>query len=208
MDSVKFELYKLFVEDTAKFSERRQAVNNTYVSVNSIILTATAFLVKDGQLTGKRQTLVVVLLLVAGLAITDNWIRLIQKYKILVGFRIKHLKLIEATLTDCYQMYEKEEELYPCDAATKAEIPGEGLNFSDHERLLPKVFMCIYALVLAGISHRFLYQDHVFLFAISLALLMSILYFSAAKQSLKETREKWLRKKAQALAQQGNTTQP
>jgi len=36
----KFEEYKLFVEDTARFTDRRQTVNNIYVAVNSIILGA------------------------------------------------------------------------------------------------------------------------------------------------------------------------
>ena len=36
----KFEEYKLFVEDTARFTDRRQTVSNIYVAVNSIILSA------------------------------------------------------------------------------------------------------------------------------------------------------------------------
>jgi hypothetical protein len=47
-----FEEYKLFVEDTARFTERRQTVNNTYVAVNSIILSAIALLVKDVSANG------------------------------------------------------------------------------------------------------------------------------------------------------------
>lgn len=43
----KFEEYKLFIEDTARFSERRQNVGSTYIAVNSIILSAIAFPVKD-----------------------------------------------------------------------------------------------------------------------------------------------------------------
>jgi hypothetical protein len=34
----KFEEYKLFIEDTARFSERRQTVTKTYITVNSAIL--------------------------------------------------------------------------------------------------------------------------------------------------------------------------
>lgn len=49
----KFEEYKFFIDDTARFSERRQKVGSTYVAVNSIILSAIAFLVKDSELTGR-----------------------------------------------------------------------------------------------------------------------------------------------------------
>ena len=33
----KFEEYKLFVEDTARLSDRRQTISNIYVTVNSIL---------------------------------------------------------------------------------------------------------------------------------------------------------------------------
>ena len=33
----KFEEYKLFVDDTARFTERRQTVSNIYVGVNSLL---------------------------------------------------------------------------------------------------------------------------------------------------------------------------
>lgn len=59
----KFEEYKLFVEDTAKFSERRQTVNNTYVAVNSILLSAVSFLVKDAGFEGPWQATAVILTL-------------------------------------------------------------------------------------------------------------------------------------------------
>ncbi|MCP4366804.1 MAG: hypothetical protein GY797_01630, partial [Deltaproteobacteria bacterium] len=43
----KFDEYKLFVEDTGRFIANRQGVNNIYVAVNSIVLSASAFMVKD-----------------------------------------------------------------------------------------------------------------------------------------------------------------
>jgi hypothetical protein len=49
----KFEEYKVFIEDTARFAERRQKVGSNCVAVNSIILSAIAFLVKDSGLTDR-----------------------------------------------------------------------------------------------------------------------------------------------------------
>ena len=49
-DVNKFEEYKLFVEDTARFTDRRQMVTNIYVAVNTILLSAVALLVKDAGL--------------------------------------------------------------------------------------------------------------------------------------------------------------
>ena len=42
-----FEEYKLFVDDTARLSDRRQTVTNTYIAVNSLLLGAISFLIRD-----------------------------------------------------------------------------------------------------------------------------------------------------------------
>lgn len=47
IDANKLEEYKILIEDTARFSERRQRISNTYVSVNSLLLATIAFLLKD-----------------------------------------------------------------------------------------------------------------------------------------------------------------
>src|SRR5215211_8135747 len=91
----KLQEYKLFVEDTARFSERRQKVGSTYVAVNSIILSAVAFLVKDTGLTGRWQLSVVIPLLAAGIAICLSWRQLILNYKKLVNLRIDRLREME-----------------------------------------------------------------------------------------------------------------
>lgn len=143
----KFEEYKLFVEDTARFSERRQKVGSTYVAVNSIILSAIALIVKDIGLTTRWQALVVIPLLVAGIAICLSWRQLILNYKELVNLRIKNLRAIEELpeMIGSFRMYHTEDELYP---------PGEprkGLNFSDLERWLPWIFLGLYILFLIGV---------------------------------------------------------
>jgi len=43
----KFEEYKLFVDDTARLSDRRQSVSNIYVAVISILLAAIGLLIKE-----------------------------------------------------------------------------------------------------------------------------------------------------------------
>jgi hypothetical protein len=47
-----FEEYKLFVEDTARFTDRRQTVTNICVTINSVLLSAVALLVKDADCSG------------------------------------------------------------------------------------------------------------------------------------------------------------
>ena len=150
----KFEEYRLFIEDTARFSERRQTVNNTFVAVNTLLLTAIAFLVSD---SGARQygsfiTALPIPLVIAGILVCVWWRQLIYKYKELVGFRMKQLMEMEALpeMAGCHQMYLKEREaLYKRDAEGRKVPPGR-LNFSELEGRLPLLFITLY--VLFGLS--------------------------------------------------------
>jgi len=148
----KFEEYKLFVEDTARFSERRQTVANIYVAVNSLLLSAIAFLVKDAGLVPVWRGYVSFLLLGAGIIICMQWYQLIIKYKELVRFRINQLREIEndPAMAGCHCMYHREDELYPRDEHDQP-IPGQGLNITDLERWLPWTFLIVYGLFLIGL---------------------------------------------------------
>jgi hypothetical protein len=145
----KFDEYKLFVEDTARFTSNRQTANNMYVAVNSIVLSASAFIIKDAGFLDSWKPFVVLPVLTAGVVVCLQWSRLIVKYKQLIGFRIRELKKIENKITNCHKMYEKEIELYPVDAEGRS-IPGIGLNFSDRERWLPRIFLSVYSIYLLG----------------------------------------------------------
>jgi hypothetical protein len=148
----KFEEYKLFIEDTARFSERRQKVGSTYVAVNSIILSAIAFLVKDSGFTGQWQLLVVLPLLVAGMTICLSWRQLILNYKKLVNLRIDRLRAMEELpeMEGSSQMYHAEDELYPRSGQGERKR-RKGLNFSDLEQQLPWVFLALYGMFSIGV---------------------------------------------------------
>jgi hypothetical protein len=148
----KFEEYKTFVEDTARFSERRQKVTNTYVTVNSIILSAIALLVKDIGLAAQWQAVVVIPLLVTGITICLSWRQLILNYKKLINLRIDKLRAMEdlPEMVGNSKMYHAEDELYP--RTTQGERKRrKGLNFSDLERQLPLVFLTLYVIFLIGV---------------------------------------------------------
>ena len=148
----KFEEYKMFIEDTARFSERRQKVGSTYVAVNSIILSAIAFLVKDSGFTGRWQLLVVLPLLIAGMTICLSWRQLILNYKKLVNLRIDRLRAMEELpeMEGSSQMYHAEDDLYPRSGQGERKR-RKGLNFSDLERQLPWVFIALYGIFLIGV---------------------------------------------------------
>jgi len=148
----KFEEYKLFVEDTARFSERRQTISNIYVAVNSLLLAAIGLLIKDLAAKGLWGLLLPLPLVVAGIAVSLWWRQLIYKYKALVGLRIDTLREMEELpeMAESVEMYHVEDRLYPRDAEGKM-IPGKGLNFSDLEVRLPWLFLALYSLFGIGL---------------------------------------------------------
>src|SRR5438105_473828 len=76
----KFEEYKLFIEDTARFSERRQLVTNIYIAVNGAIATLATFILKDTVQDWKVLVAILPLLIVGGV-VCWLWYRLLLSYK-------------------------------------------------------------------------------------------------------------------------------
>lgn len=152
-----FEEYKLFVEDTARFSERRQTVTNTYIAVNSLLLGAISFLVKDAAAGQWWEFLLALPLLAGGVVVCLFWGQLIRKYKMLVGLRIDTLRRMEdlPEMEGSIRMYHIEDALYPRDEHGKM-IPGKGLNFSDLEWRLPTLFLALYIIYGVGTLAAFL----------------------------------------------------
>jgi hypothetical protein len=153
-DPTKFDEYKMFIEDTARFTERRQNTSNLYVTINSLILTAIVFVVKDLGADPISRLLLLFPVITAGIIVSLWWRQLIKKYKELVGLRINMLRKMEESegLAGTEQMYHAEDELYPRDANGNM-IEGVKLNFSDLEARLPILFVALYGfsgLVLIG----------------------------------------------------------
>jgi hypothetical protein len=146
----KFEEYKLFVDDTARFSERRQTVTNTYISINGVILGFIAFLVKDAGLTNWWLVVTMLPLIIAGTAVCIFWRQFIYKYKSLVKLRIDALRTLETQMPGSIQMYHKEDELYPRNA--QGETIGSSLGISNLEASLPIVFIVLYIVFGVGLA--------------------------------------------------------
>ena len=145
------------MNDTARFSERRQTVSNIYVGVNSLLLVAIGLLIKDLAARAPWTSLLPLPLVVAGILVCLWWRQLIRKYKALVGLRIDRLRKMEEDLPESARMYHAEDELYPRDAKG-AMVPGKGLNFSDLEARLPMLFIVLYCIFGAGSMIAFVFR--------------------------------------------------
>jgi hypothetical protein len=146
-----FEEYQLFVEDTARFSERRQTITNTYITINGAIAGLITFLVRDSGLINWWLAVAMLPLIGFGIVICSYWQQLITKYKRLVGFRLDVLREMEMKLPGSVQMYHREDAIYPRDSQNKP-IPGLGLNFSDLESRLPWLFIILYVILGLGLA--------------------------------------------------------
>jgi len=149
----KFEEYKLFVEDTARFTDRRQTVTNIYVAVNTIMLSAVALLVTQAGLQRWLMAVAGFTVLAGGISVCLFWRQLIDKYKKLVALRIDELRKMEELpeMSGCQRMYHAEDRLYPRDAQGRG-VPGRMRAFSDLERQLPHVFIVLYAIFALGLA--------------------------------------------------------
>ena len=142
----KFDEYKAFIEDTARFTERRQNTSNLYVTINSLVLTAIVFVVKDLEADSLSILFMLLPVITAGIFVLLWWRQLIIKYKELVRFRINRLRDMEDSpnLEGIERMYHKEDELYPRDEQGNM-VKGIKLNFSDLEARLPTLFIVLYS---------------------------------------------------------------
>jgi hypothetical protein len=141
-----FEQYQLIVEDTARLSDRRQTINNIYLSANSLLLGGIALLVQQSGVKNLADLPLIFLLVCAGMVLCFDWSRLIENYRKLLALRFNLLKKIEARsdFPAPIQTYTEEELLYPND-------PGkQRFGFTRVEVNLPLVFITLYVLVVIG----------------------------------------------------------
>lgn len=97
-EQLKFEEYKLIVENTQKMSERRQSATRTYLTVNTIILAAYGFLSKNGGLQQAPQVTASALIALVGVIACVTWLGIIIRFKTMIGWRYEQIKEIEDTL--------------------------------------------------------------------------------------------------------------
>jgi len=149
---VKLEEYRIFIEDTSRYSDRRQTVTNIYVGVNTILLTAIALLLANGDAgsaTGPPYPsvpCVLVLVSAAGVAASSVWLFLVHRYERIIAARLRELKNIEQDLAGSHQMYRRMDEAF-C---------GKVPSFSKPEKVLPIVFIVLHCLLFLSFSRLLL----------------------------------------------------
>lgn len=131
-EAERLEIYKLLVEMADRVSQRRQAANSFYLSVNTLLVGGSAYL-------GTLQPAVwnVIVISVAGLAISALWIMNIVSYKTLNSAKFDVIHEVEKGLA--IQPYADEWARLDPDGDGKRHRP-----FHKVEGVVPWVFIVVY----------------------------------------------------------------
>jgi hypothetical protein len=135
----KFDELKFLHDRTQRLSERRQTTSQTYLTINTAILGALAFLIKDSGLQGWSLILVSVPLFGVGLLACVTWYRIILKLESILGWNYEQLREVERKVPKSHLTINKEWEQF------FKEKGDERFSFSGLESQLPKLLIALYA---------------------------------------------------------------
>jgi xanthosine utilization system XapX-like protein len=140
-----FEEYRLFIEDTARFSDRRQTFSNLMIAMNGFLVGAIYVVLRDLSPQAPWKVMAMVPLLGAGLAASCVWWKLLNWYEDIIRNRTDFLNKIECEAGKCGEdgMYHKLERLYPPDGPIR--------GFTHIEKCLPYIFVGVHSVFMLGI---------------------------------------------------------
>jgi hypothetical protein len=136
--------YQCCIEQIRRLTEHRQHVTTTYLSVNTAITGAIAFLLINSEIAASAQSFAILLLLISGVVVSDLWRRLIYQYSTLLGWWYGQLRMLESLSSR--DLFSKEyRDLY----SPQSSSPTFGLTH--YQVYLTWVFTVLYLLFGLGI---------------------------------------------------------
>jgi hypothetical protein len=154
MAADRWDEYRFVIEDTQQISARRQSNNNVYLSANSIVLGAAAFLVAQGALRNAMMLVVLLAIALAGITIAWEWGRQNLNYRKYLEFRYNLL----------HDMEKREDFPFPVavfhseDAMYKDETGKiTHFGFSETEQRLANVFGILYGIGVVSVLGVFVF---------------------------------------------------
>ncbi len=137
----KFEEYKLLNERAQKLSERRQTTTQTYLTINTAIFGAVAFLIKDSGLRGGALVLIVLPLFLVGILACFIWLGIAKKLEKFLDWQYDRLREMEQEIPGNSMILTREnKEFYE-------PTPGKKkFSFTLQEAWLPRLLMILFSL--------------------------------------------------------------
>lgn len=134
------EIYKMYVEMADNISERRQKANSFFLTLNSAIVALVGYVnLSNSNLTTTASFFWLVAL--AGMILSYLWYRLVRSYKDMNSGKFQVIHVIESHLP--LRPYDAE-----WTALGKGDDPKLYLPFTNIEKYVPWVFLCIHFFVL------------------------------------------------------------
>jgi hypothetical protein len=137
----KFEEYKLLNERAQKLSERRQTTSQTYLTINTAIFGAAAFLIKDSGLQGWALVLIALPLFCVGIIACFIWLGIANKLEKFLDWQYDRLREMEQAIPGNSMILTREnKEFYE-------PTPGKKkFSFTLQEAWLPRLLMILFAI--------------------------------------------------------------
>ncbi len=148
------EQYKMFQKSSEDLVSRRQSVSSFYISVNSAIIAFIGVII--GFLKGNNITPILILLCVTGIILDSSWIKILDAYGTLNSAKMKVIRLMEKHLP--ISLYDSEWMIMSDKLNNKKYV-----SFTDSEKRIPKIFVCLYTVVILFLIVYSIYTnvDHI-----------------------------------------------
>jgi hypothetical protein len=148
-----FDEYRLFIEDTARFSDRRQTFSNFMVVMNGFLVTGVCAVLKDPDAHTPARLAILLALLGAGLAAACVWRKVFVEYDEIIGIRVDFLRQIECKAGKDHRdgMYHMlGAKVYDKEIAIAGTCPRarRRRGFTPLEKWLPWIFIALYCFFL------------------------------------------------------------
>ncbi|MBI4732278.1 MAG: hypothetical protein HY781_09190 [Chloroflexi bacterium] len=142
----KFEEYKLLNERAQRLSERRQTTTQTYLTINTAIFGAVAFIVKDSGLSGWALVLIALPLFAVGILACFIWLGIMRKMELFLDWQYDRLREMEAGIEDSFKILTKENKFFyePKKGGRKR------FSFTLQEAWLPRLLIVLFFLYAAA----------------------------------------------------------
>ncbi len=142
------EQYKSFLQTSEDLVSRRQNVNNFYISINSALIAVFSAMFAF-ELSAFYRMIIGVLFSLVGIILSVSWIKILVAYGNLNGSKMKIISGIEKQLPA---------SLYDAEWAALSDRLNKKkyVSFTDNEKNIPKIFICIYAIVIIMLVFLFL----------------------------------------------------
>lgn len=148
-NEILLEQYKIFLQTSEDLVERRQNVNNFYITINSAFIALFGALMTF-EIDKLYQSAIGIVFSVMGIILSFSWIKLLDSYGTLNKSKMTVIGCIEKELAA---------NLY----AAEWEVMSDKLNrkkyvsFTESEKRIPKIFIALYILLLIGLVCYFFF---------------------------------------------------